>query len=147
MRLFSKAPWILGGLAALMVVFVPLLARSHTPTEVTYEINASRFEYLPAEIKVNPGDRVTLKLTSTDVVHGLAIDGYDVDMTADPGQTASVSFVADRPGAFRFRCTVTCGSLHPFMIGKIYVGQNMLLWRGTALAALLVAAGLWKLWK
>jgi len=92
MRLFSKVPWILGGLAALLIAFVPLPARSHAPTEVTYEINASRFEYLPAEIKVNPGDRVTLKLISTDVVHGLAIDGYDVEMTADPGQTASVSY-------------------------------------------------------
>lgn len=147
MRLFSKAPWIFGGLAALLVAFFPLPARSHTPTEVTYEINASRFEYLPAEIKVNPGDRVTLKLSSTDVVHGLSIDGYDVEMTADPGQTASVTFVANRPGAFRFHCTVTCGNLHPFMIGKIYVGQNTLLWRGIALGVLLVATGLWKLWK
>ena len=147
MRFFSKAPWILGGLVAMLFLFMPVPVLSHASAEVTYEIDASRWEYMPAEIKVNRGDRVTLKLTSTDVVHGLSVDGYDVEMTADPGQTASVSFVADRPGAFRFRCTVTCGNLHPFMIGKIYVGQNTLLWRGIALSGLLVVAGLWKLWK
>ena len=147
MRFFSKAPWILGGLVVMLFLFMPVPVLSHMPAEVTYEIDASRWEYMPAEIKVNRGDRVTLKLTSTDVVHGLSVDGYDVEMTADPGQTASVSFVADRPGAFRFRCTVTCGNLHPFMIGKIYVGQNTLLWRGIALSGLLVVAGLWKLWK
>jgi plastocyanin len=147
MRIFSKAPWILAGLAALLVLLVPLPARSQAPGNVTYEIDASRFEYLPAEIRVNPGDQVTLKLTSHDVVHGLSIDGYGVQMTADPGKTASLSFIADKPGMFRFRCTVTCGNLHPFMIGKIYVGQNTLLWRGAALVGLLMVMGLWKLWK
>ena len=147
MRSIVKAPWILGGLVAMLVIFAPLPARSHAPTDVTYAIDASRWEYLPAEIKVNRGDQVTLKLTSADVVHGLSIDGSDMEITTDPGQTASVSFIADRPGVFRFRCTVTCGNLHPFMIGKITVGQNTLMWRGMALSGLLVIAGLWKLWK
>jgi hypothetical protein len=39
---------------------------------------------------------------------------------------------------------VTCGNLHPFMIGKLQVGQNSLLWRGAALAALVLIAGLWR---
>jgi hypothetical protein len=42
----------------------------------------------------------------------------------------TTDFVAGRQGSFRFRCTVTCGNLHPFMIGRNQVGQNALLWRG-----------------
>jgi heme/copper-type cytochrome/quinol oxidase subunit 2 len=75
------------------------------------------------------------------------IDGYNLEMTADPGQTARLTFLTDRPGAFRFRCSVTCGNMHPFMIGKLYVGQNMLLLRASALGILLVGLGFWKLWR
>jgi heme/copper-type cytochrome/quinol oxidase subunit 2 len=81
------------------------------------------------------------------VVHGLSIDGYNLETTADPGQTARLTFVADRQGSFRFRCTVTCGNMHPFMIGKLRVGQNALLWRGALLAGLVLIAGVWGLRK
>jgi len=75
-----------------------------------------RSERLPVRARSHPresGDHVTIDLVSTDVVHGLYLDGYDLNVTADPGQTATLSFVADRSGSFRFRCSVTCGALHP----------------------------------
>jgi len=114
-----------------------------TPVERTFQIEASQFAYSPAVLSVNPGDRVTIELLATDVVHGLSIDGYKLETTSDPGQTARLTFVADRQGSFRFRCTVTCGNLHPFMIGKLQVGQNELLWRGALLAVLALIAGVW----
>jgi heme/copper-type cytochrome/quinol oxidase subunit 2 len=109
-----------------------------------FKVEASRFAYAPAVLQANPGDTVTIELTSTDVVHGLAVDGYGVETTADPGQTARLTFLADRSGSFRLRCTATCGPMHPFMIGKLQVGRNELLWRGTALAFVVVAAVWWK---
>ena len=118
-----------------------------TPVERTFRIQASRFEYNPAILPVNPGDRVTIELVATDVVHGLSIDGYNVETSADPGQTARLTFVADRQGSFRFRCTVTCGNMHPFMIGKLQVGQNTLLYRGVLLAGLALIAGVWSIRK
>jgi heme/copper-type cytochrome/quinol oxidase subunit 2 len=87
---------------------------------------------------------VTIDLVSTDVVHGLAVDGYGVEVIADPGQTARLTFIADRHGTFRFRCSATCGPMHPFMIGKLQVGQNELFLRGAALALLVIIAGTWK---
>ena len=77
---------------------------------------------------------------STDVVHGLYVDGYDISVEADPGQTATLTFVADKPGSFRFRCNVTCGAMHPFMIGKLTVGSNHLLYRSVGLAALAIVS-------
>ncbi|MGB3701702.1 MAG: hypothetical protein WA997_10560, partial [Anaerolineales bacterium] len=58
-------------------------------------------------------------------------------------QTNEISFIADQSGSFRFRCSVTCGDLHPFMIGKLHVGTNLLLWRGVGLAVLAALAGVW----
>ena len=140
-------PWAVWVGLALVVLFIPFPAAATTPTDRTFHIQASRFEYTPAVLTANPGDRVTIELTATDVVHGLSIDGYNLATTADPGQTARLTFVADRQGSFRFRCTVTCGNMHPFMIGKLEVGQNLMFWRAIALSGLALVAGIWKLKK
>jgi heme/copper-type cytochrome/quinol oxidase subunit 2 len=125
-------------LAGLVVAFTPLPVPSTTPQERTFEIDAHQFAYSPSELKVNPGDIVTIQLVSTDVVHGLYVDGYDISIEADPGQSATLTFVADKTGSFRFRCNVTCGAMHPFMIGKLTVGSNNWFFRSIGLAALAV---------
>jgi heme/copper-type cytochrome/quinol oxidase subunit 2 len=132
---------------ALVVLFAPAPVNATIPVERTFRIEASRFQYSPAVLQVNPGDRVTIDLVAQDVVHGLSIDGYNLAITADPGQTAHLSFIADRPGSFHFHCSVTCGNLHPFMTGKLEVGSNLLFWRAAALAFLALVAGAMRLWK
>ncbi len=134
--------WIFFALAALLVAFVPILSSKAEPVEHVIRVEASSFEFSPAEITVNPGDLVTIELTSLDVVHGLYLDGYSLQVEADPGQTETLTFTADRSGTFRFRCSVTCGDLHPFMIGKLHVGANLLFWRGVGLSILAISS-LW----
>jgi heme/copper-type cytochrome/quinol oxidase subunit 2 len=119
----------------LVVAFAPLPVPVSAPRERTFRIDARQFTYFPSELKVNAGDKVTLELVSQDVVHGLYVDGYNVSVEADPGQTATLSFIADKSGSFRFRCNVTCGAMHPFMIGKLTVGSNDWLYRSIGLAA------------
>jgi heme/copper-type cytochrome/quinol oxidase subunit 2 len=125
-------------MAGLVVAFAPLPVQPITPQERTFRIDARQYAYSPSELKVNTGDTVNIQLVSTDVVHGLYLDGYDVSIEADPGQTTTLSFVADKPGSFRFRCNVTCGAMHPFMIGKLNVGGNNWLFRSFGLATLAV---------
>jgi len=136
--------WIVLASLALLITVLPIPANAKAPQARTFHVQASRFSYRPAVLTANPGDRVTIELKATDVVHGLAIDGYNLETTSDPGQTARLTFVADRRGSFRFRCTVTCGNMHPFMIGRLQVGRNDLLWRAAGLAILAAAAGVWK---
>lgn len=126
--------------AGLLVAFAPLPVLPAAPQERTFRIDARQYAYSPSEVHVNVGDRVIFELISTDVVHGLYVDGYGVSVEADPGQTATVTFVANKPGSFRFRCNVTCGAMHPFMIGKLGVGTNKWLYRSIALAALAATA-------
>ena len=131
-------------IAGLLVAFTPLPIPRDEPTNRIFHVDASSFAFSPAELKVNPGDQVTIELTSSDVVHGLYLDGYNMQISADPGQTTELTFIADQAGSFRFRCSVTCGDLHPFMIGKLKVGPNLLLWRAAGLAVLAALAGVWR---
>ncbi len=128
-------------LSALAVLLLPLPQPAIAPVERTFRVEAAQFAFSPGVITVNPGDRVTIELVATDVAHGLYIDGYGLDVRAEPGQTARLQFIADRSGTFRLRCSVTCGGLHPFMVGKMRVGTNLWLWRGLGLTLLAVLAG------
>jgi len=127
---------LLLALAGLVMAFAPLPVQSVPQQARTFRIEARQFAYSPSEIQVNSGDTITIQLVSTDVVHGLYIDGYDLSVEADPGQTALLTFVANKPGSFRFRCNITCGAMHPFMIGKLSVGINQWLYRSIGLSAL-----------
>jgi heme/copper-type cytochrome/quinol oxidase subunit 2 len=133
--------WAALALLGLAIAFLPLPASALAPTERHFRVEARSFAYTPAVISVNPGDRVTIDLAAVDVVHGLSIDGYNLSVSADPGQTAHLTFVADRLGTFRLRCSVACGALHPFMLGKLTVGQNWLGWRAAGLLLLAAVAG------
>ena len=125
-------------MAGLVVAFAPLPVPAIAPQERTFQIDARQYAYSPSELKVNAGDTVTIQLVSTDVVHGLYVDDYNISVEADPGQSATLTFVADKPGSFRFRCNITCGAMHPFMIGKLTVDTNNWLYRSIGLAGLAV---------
>ena len=125
--------------AAAFIGLVPL-PQPAPPGERHFRVEAASFGYSPEVLRVNPGDRVTIELAAQDVVHGLTIDGYNVHLTADPGQTARAAFVAERRGSFRIRCTTPCGNLHPFMSGKFVVGGSPVFWRAGGLAVLVIAA-------
>ena len=142
-RLTRTRFWLGAALAvaALVLALAPAPSFPAPPVDRTIRISAHSFEYAPAIISINPGDRVTLELSSSDYVHGLYLDGYDLNLVAAPGQTERLTFTAEKPGSFRFRCSVTCGALHPFMIGKLEVGPNWLLWRAMGLAFLAALAG------
>jgi hypothetical protein len=67
-------------LAGLVMTFAPLPVQPTAPQARTFRIDARQFAYSPSELRVNPGDTVTIQLVSTDVVHGLYVDGYDVSV-------------------------------------------------------------------
>jgi len=139
----SLAYGLLVGLAAFAVAFAPLPAiHRPQPAPRVIRVEASQFSYSPSTISVQPGDTVIIQLVSTDVVHGFYVDGYGVSVEADPGQTKTLTFVANRPGSFRIRCNVTCGAMHPFMIGKLNVGPNTTWMRVAGLTLLGIAAAM-----
>ncbi len=76
----------------------------------------------PAAIRVTEGETVRLRLTSADVVHGFAIKAYGIEIDeVYPGKVKTIEFVAEKPGAFVFSCTIVCNSGHRGMEGEIIV--------------------------
>ena len=92
--------------------------------EKFFEVKAKKFSYTPNIIEVNKGELVRIRLVSEDVHHGFFIDGYGISTSAHPGQEGSLKFTADKPGRFSFRCSVTCGEFHPYMVGYLVVKPN-----------------------
>ncbi len=132
------------GIAALTLIvaaaamFVPLPLPAAAAQARTIDVDAREFAFEPAQIQVQKGDTVTIHLQSLDAAHGLFIDGYGVDLHAEPGKSADVTFVADQPGKFKIRCSIACGPLHPFMTGEFQVEPDSPLLR--AIVAMLIAA-------
>jgi polyferredoxin/heme/copper-type cytochrome/quinol oxidase subunit 2 len=141
-----KKAWILIILTLVVAVVVPLSfqlfpsdIRTHTLT-----LEAKKYGYSPSRIIVNKGDKIVLKPTSLDATHGFLLDGHPIEfimrkgaaflkytwededgnLQADWDRVSEVEFVADKAGKFTFRCTQTCGNLHPFMTGELIVRPN-----------------------
>jgi heme/copper-type cytochrome/quinol oxidase subunit 2 len=127
-------------ISILLVAFISNPEKQGEGQDLVIDLQASQFEFFPGTIWINPGSQVTINLTSMDVAHGIYIDGYDLQINSDPGQTGSLTFNADRSGTFRFRCSTSCGAMHPFMIGKIQVGPNLTLLRGIGISSLVLIA-------
>jgi heme/copper-type cytochrome/quinol oxidase subunit 2 len=144
-NLFKRIWLFVFVVAGLLILIAPFPQYSSTPQKRLIRIEASSFQFMPGQIHINPNDEVTVELVSLDVVHGLSLDGYEFELKADPGKTATASFVADKSGVFRFRCSVACGNLHPFMIGKLQIGPNQFLIRGIALLILSIVAAFYSL--
>jgi len=133
-------------LIAIGLMFVPVPGTAKATTR-HITIDAARFEFAPERVHVNKGDRIVLTLTASDVVHGFYLDGYGLEQRTVPGVSQQIVFVADKAGKFRYRCAVSCGPLHPFMIGELVVDQNTPYWRAVGLVLVMSAGMLIYLWQ
>ncbi len=125
-------------------------------------IVARQYAYEPHRIEVAQGDEVHITLSSRDVVHGFYLEGYDIDAEVKAGRSGfglrhpsyedeyqpveEIVFTADRAGKFRYRCSHTCGYLHPFMLGEMIVTPNRLFPLGAFLVVSMLLAALVGAW-
>jgi cytochrome c oxidase subunit II len=138
--------------------FVGFLAAhptSATAKERSLIITARKYGYDPSVLHVNRGDHVRIRLVAKDVTHGFYLEGYDVDARVRPEndtfwlrhpsageqyqEVEEINFVANRAGKFRYRCSTTCGYMHPFMQGELIVSPNYLFSTSVGLSVGLVA--------
>ncbi len=78
--------------------------------------------FAPDRLTLRAGDRVRLRLSSPDLVHGLVIPGLGIDIhEIHPGKVVEVDVTADKPGRYAFACTRWCGAGHWRMRGVIEV--------------------------
>lgn len=93
--------------------------------KVEVKMTAIRSHFYPEHIEVKQGDEVTIHITSLeqarDATHGFAIEGYNINLSLEPGETNTVKFKADKPGVYHFYCTEFCSALHLEMAGYLLV--------------------------
>ncbi len=67
----------------------------------------------PSHLTVNKGDKVQIKVENkAPISEGFNIGAYDIHKTLKPGETQTVSFVADKTGAFTIWCHLHPDALH-----------------------------------
>jgi nitrous-oxide reductase len=93
--------------------------------EVHVYMIAMRSHFNPDIIRVKRGDKVVIHVTSIeqtpDATHGIAIPGYNLQASLDPGEVVTLEFEADMVGSFAFYCTEFCSALHLEMQGWLLV--------------------------
>ena len=142
----TRKLWYLIGISFVVAVIIPL-SFHFLPAETqhhTISLEAKKYGYAPSRIIVSKGDTIVLKPATLDATHGFLLDGYPLEFIIRKGGTflkyswedddgklqsdwdkvSEVEFVADKAGKFVFRCTQTCGNLHPFMTGELIVKPN-----------------------
>jgi cytochrome c oxidase subunit 2 len=77
--------------------------------------------FKPNEIRVPVGSEVTFVATSSDVTHGIMIQGTNVNMMLIPGEVSRASATFREAGEFLFVCHEFCGLGHQTMSGKVIV--------------------------
>ena len=93
--------------------------------EVTVDMTLVRSHFTPERVEIKQGDHVTWNLTnvelSLDATHGFSIPGYNINLSLEPGETATVEFDAVNDGVFSYYCTEFCSALHLEMVGYLLV--------------------------
>jgi cytochrome c oxidase subunit 2 len=86
-------------------------------------MTAERFEFYPAEITVDQGAEIEIRITSEDTAHGFRIVGAGTNLVVPKrgrGEAVAV-FNAVTPGRYVFECNRMCGAGHNFMRGVLIV--------------------------
>lgn len=96
----------------------PLVSAAHPSIDVV----ASDWKFTPDTITVPAGESTTLRLTSSEGVHGLKSDELGIpDTTIMPNKFVTVTFTPKSVGTYVVHCSVICGAGHPNMALTIKV--------------------------
>ena len=110
--------------------------KSQSGANRVIEVTAKNYEFSPDEIRVKKGEKVRLKVHSTDEDHGIKIELYPegnkerstpglvFDNPQDNGKVEKgkdqvLDFVAQQVGTYEFKCAKLCGIQHGGMMVKL----------------------------
>jgi len=96
---------------------------THDARGTTAIVVAVTFAFTPNEIHVPAHQRVTFRITSSDVTHGFEIVGTNANVMVIPGYVSQFTTVFDRPGEYLILCNEYCGLGHHVMSAKLIVEE------------------------
>lgn len=97
-------------------------ASERQPPTLVVKVRAEEYRFIPSAIEVRKGSTVTIQFTNGGTErHEFELEAFDAEIEPiAPGQTASLTFVADKAGTFEYACHVD-GHYEKGMKGHIIV--------------------------
>ncbi len=92
---------------------------------VTVNMTAVRSHFTPEHVEIQAGDHVVWHITNVeqtyDATHGFSLPVYNINLSIEPGETATFEFDATEDGVFSYYCSEFCSALHLEMTGYMLV--------------------------
>jgi cytochrome c oxidase subunit II len=112
--------------------------KTHADGSVTVTMVAHRYGFSPRFIELPAGKPVTLRVATSDVLHGLHIPGTNIDTMVVPGFVSEVKATVDYQEARKYGvleqdgsvtlplyCNEFCGLNHHYMWAKVRVRPDV----------------------
>jgi cytochrome c oxidase subunit II len=110
-------------LAAAITGFIGAAAASAL-AEPSIDIVASDWKFTPNVIQLHVDQTTTLRLTSSEGVHGLESPDLGIAQTIImPGSSKNVQIAPKKTGKYVLHCAIMCGAGHPNMTLTVNVVQ------------------------
>lgn len=97
---------------------------------VEFNVSVRQWSFEPSVIQVKPGDKVRFNITSADLMHGFTINELGVNAGIMPNASITKEITVPsgiKEGVYPVYCSVYCGIGHPYMKGKVIVGNPPML--------------------
>lgn len=102
-------------ITAVLVLAFALLSNA-APAHPSIDVVASNWKFTPSTITLHTGETTTLRLTSTEGVHGIKSDDLGIPLTTIvPGKFVTVEVTPKKAGTYVLPCAIICGPGHANM--------------------------------
>ncbi len=88
---------------------------------VTVRVLGQQYSFTPQCVLVPAETPLTIRATSADVIHGLLIEGTNVNLMLIPGYISVIATRFEKPGEYLMPCQEFCSVGHEGMWGKVRV--------------------------
>jgi heme/copper-type cytochrome/quinol oxidase subunit 2 len=116
---FATLATVLAAVAATGVVLVAQSQRDFDVVARKYSFSVSGTS--GPEIHVQQNDLVHINFSAEDIPHSFTVNEYRIMRRAEPGRPVSFDFRADKPGKFRFYCSLRIDEKCSDMAGTLVV--------------------------
>jgi cytochrome c oxidase subunit 2 len=105
-------------IGVLLYQIPPSAKETEEANKNTLTIVASNFAFDQSTYEVKAGSTLTVQLVNKQGIHGIEIEGLDVQLQGD-ALSQEVTF--DQPGTYTIKCIVLCGEGHTEMVATVVV--------------------------
>lgn len=122
--IYINAPWK-SSVEKRVILLTAVANNGVWTTQRVNSINFGYSSYTAANIILEKGEEVVIRLTSADVTHTFYMPELNIGpIEVKAGHIYDIAFKADQSGTFTYYCTTVCGHCHFYMQGHIKILED-----------------------